>query len=217
MLSPRHDPCLVKKVFLEHTPLCAAIFAHFGPLVHPIQVPPEGSRLHPRSPPSLQLGWWVHHQSKRLLILPRTVSPLFPQQGHLEYFICNADDLDDPEGVVTQECFNMHPLTRAEGDDVNSPIDPNFSGRYYCDPECREFETDQTHDIRSAGGYVMTMNYQLPKGLTCKRCILQMVYCELLRVLFAFVHFLLCYTTIVLLCVCVWSSHLLTGKIVDSG
>lgn len=80
----------------------------------------------------------------------------------------------------------MHPLTRAAGDDVNSPIDPNYPGRYYVDPECREFETDQTKDIRSAGGYVMTMNYQLPAGLTCTHCTLQMINCETRRVFATF-------------------------------
>lgn len=38
-------------------------------------------------------------------------------QGHLEYFICNSEDLSDPEGgSVTQGCFNMHALDRAEDD-----------------------------------------------------------------------------------------------------
>eukprot|EP00904_Undaria_pinnatifida_P013285 jgi/Undpi1/9087/HiC_scaffold_26.g11547.m1 len=97
--------------------------------------------------------------------------------GHLEFFVCNTADLPNPEkDVVTQECFNKYPLTRAAGDDVNSPIDPNYSGRYYCDPKCREFETDQTKHIKSDGGYIMTMNYQLPADLTCDHCVLQMVY-----------------------------------------
>lgn len=46
--------------------------------------------------------------------------------GHLEFFICNADG--DLNGIPTQECFNRYPLTRADGDDSNSPIDPNFPG-----------------------------------------------------------------------------------------
>lgn len=96
----------------------------------------------------------------------------------MEFFICNSEDLSDPDGVPTQGCFNMYPLTRSAGDDVNSPIDPNYPGRYYVDPECREEETDQEKPEGAAGGYVMHMNYDLPAGLTCKRCILQMVYCE---------------------------------------
>ena len=55
----------------------------------------------------------------------------FLAKGHLEFFLCDAAELDDPDGVVTQECLNMNPLTRAEGDNENSPIDPDYSGRYY--------------------------------------------------------------------------------------
>ncbi|CAN0012502.1 unnamed protein product, partial [Hapterophycus canaliculatus] len=96
--------------------------------------------------------------------------------GHLEFFLCDTSDLADPDGVVTQECLNKYPLTRAEGDGVNSPIDPNFPGRYYADPPCRENETDQEYDWRAGGGYVLTMNYQLPEDLVCDRCVLQMWY-----------------------------------------
>lgn len=99
----------------------------------------------------------------------------------MEFFICDTADLEDPDGVVTQECLNKYPLTRAPGDGVNSPIDPNHPGRYYVDPPCRENETEQYPEEeywRAGGGYTMTMNYQLPSGLTCDRCVLQMVNCE---------------------------------------
>lgn len=99
-------------------------------------------------------------------------------QGHLEFFLCNSEDLSDPDGVPTQGCFNMNPLTRTAGDGVNSPIDPSYPGRYYVDPECREKETVQDKPEEAAEGYVMHMTYDLPRGLICKRCILQMVYCE---------------------------------------
>lgn len=100
-------------------------------------------------------------------------------QGHLEFFICNADDLDDPEeSVVTQECFNKYPLTRASDDHDNSPVDPNFSGRYYVDPECRASEVDQSRLKDADGGQVMHMRYRLPDDLTCTHCTLQMIYCE---------------------------------------
>lgn len=92
--------------------------------------------------------------------------------------MCDTADLDDPDGVATQECFNKHPLTRADGDGVNSPIDPVYPGRYYADPPCREEETEQDYDWRAGGGYVMTMNYQLPEDLVCEHCVLQMWYCE---------------------------------------
>lgn len=53
-------------------------------------------------------------------------------KGHIEFFLCDAADLEDPvNGVVTQECFNKHPLNRAADDDFNSPVDPNYTGRYY--------------------------------------------------------------------------------------
>ncbi|CAM9420102.1 unnamed protein product [Ectocarpus sp. 6 AP-2014] len=96
--------------------------------------------------------------------------------GHLEFFICDTQDLDDPDDVATQECFNKYPLTRSEGDGVNSPIDPNYPGRYYADPPCRENETEQDYDWRAGGGYVMTMNYDLPENLVCEHCVLQMWY-----------------------------------------
>ena len=48
----------------------------------------------------------------------------------MEFFICDTQTMDDPDGIPTQECFNKHPLTRAEGGS-GSPIDPNYSGRYY--------------------------------------------------------------------------------------
>ena len=73
----------------------------------------------------------------------------------------------------------MHPLTRAEGDgENNSPIDPNYPGRYYVDPPCREDETEQTYDWRAGGGYQMLMKYQLPDDLVCEHCVLQTWYCE---------------------------------------
>eukprot|EP00904_Undaria_pinnatifida_P011979 jgi/Undpi1/7911/HiC_scaffold_24.g10383.m1 len=96
--------------------------------------------------------------------------------GHLEFFICNADDMTDPDGVVTQGCFNMHPLDRATDDGTASRIDPNHVGRYYLDPSCRASETDQSMPEGAFSGDVVTARYQLPDGLTCTRCIVQMVY-----------------------------------------
>ncbi|CAN0419755.1 unnamed protein product, partial [Scytosiphon promiscuus] len=96
--------------------------------------------------------------------------------GHLEFFICNADDMTDPDGVVTQGCFNMHPLDRASDDDSASRIDPNHVGRYFLDPSCRASETDQSMPPGAFSGDVVTARYQLPDGLTCTRCIVQMVY-----------------------------------------
>ncbi|CAM9449279.1 unnamed protein product, partial [Ascophyllum nodosum] len=96
--------------------------------------------------------------------------------GHLEFFLCDTSDLDDPEGVVTQGCFNMHPLDRAEDDGDASPIDPNFPGRYFVDPTCRSGETDQTILPGAFPGDVITARYQLPSGVTCSHCVVQMAH-----------------------------------------
>lgn len=82
----------------------------------------------------------------------------------------------DPDGLPTQECFNKHPLTRSPDDGGASPIDPNYPGRYYVDPECRAGETEQ--DENTVEGYNIKMRYDLPEDLECDHCILQMVYCE---------------------------------------
>lgn len=105
--------------------------------------------------------------------------PLPCSKGHLEYFICNQDDLADGEdSVVTQECFNRYPLTRAPDDTGASPIDPNHPGRYFLDPPCRAAETDQNMADGANAGYLVTGRYVLPAGLSCERCTLQMIYCE---------------------------------------
>ena len=72
----------------------------------------------------------------------------------------------------------MHPLDRAADDDTTSRIDPNHVGRYFLDPSCRASETDQSMPEGAFSGDVVTALYQLPDGLTCTRCIVQMVYCE---------------------------------------
>ena len=110
--------------------------------------------------------------------VPAVVLDSNTNQGHLEFFLCNADDMTDPDGVVTQGCFNMHPLDRASDDDSASRIDPNHVGRYFLDPSCRASETDQSMPAGAFSGDVVTARYQLPDGLTCTRCIVQMVYCE---------------------------------------
>lgn len=51
-------------------------------------------------------------------------------------------------------------------------------GRYYVDPVCRADETDQEKVPGATSGHVITGRFNLPSGLTCSRCIVQMVYCE---------------------------------------
>ena len=71
-------------------------------------------------------------------------------QGHIEFFLCCSDDLDDPDWVVTQECFNKYPLNRAEDDSFNSPVDTVYPGRYYVDPPCRySFREGNVLQVRS--------------------------------------------------------------------
>ncbi|CAN0065536.1 unnamed protein product [Ectocarpus sp. 6 AP-2014] len=97
--------------------------------------------------------------------------------GHLEFFICNSADIKfGPTSKPNQECFNMNPLTRAEGDDVNSPIDPAYPGRYYVNPPCHVTEHPEALPDGAQEGYVINMQYQLPEGLTCDHCVLQMVH-----------------------------------------
>ncbi|CAN0564356.1 unnamed protein product, partial [Laminaria digitata] len=97
--------------------------------------------------------------------------------GHCEFFICNTADMDDPEGIANQECFNKHPLDRAPDDGSASPIDPNYPGRYYVDPQCRGKETAQGKETKAPDGYNIKMRYTLP-DIECEHCVLQMVYCE---------------------------------------
>ncbi|CBN77502.1 EsV-1-166 [Ectocarpus siliculosus] len=97
--------------------------------------------------------------------------------GHVEMFLCDADDLPGgPDSTVTQSCFNEHPLDRVDDDDFNSPIDPSNTGRFILDPPCRASETDQEMLDGAFPGDVATARFKLPQGLTCERCVVQMVY-----------------------------------------
>lgn len=115
------------------------------------------------------------------LTMPLPSAPSSPSyQGHVEYFLCCAADLDDPDGVVTQSCFNKHPLDRAEDDSFNSPVDTNYPGRFYIDPPCRGAEVDQTRPELEGvlnEGNVAHVRYKLP-DIVCEHAILQMAYRE---------------------------------------
>ena len=103
-------------------------------------------------------------------------------QGHMEFFVCDANDLEDPDGVVTQECFNKHPLNRAPYTGTGSPVDPNYPGRYHVDPPCREAEVEQNISVnfldKEYDPYNIKMRYVLPE-IECEHCVLQMHYREL--------------------------------------
>ncbi|CAM9196488.1 unnamed protein product [Ectocarpus fasciculatus] len=97
--------------------------------------------------------------------------------GHVEVFLCDTADLPDGEdSIVTQSCFNDYPLDRAEDDQFNGPIDPNYTGRFILDPPCRASETDQERLDGAYEGDVATARFQLPQGVICDRCVVQMVY-----------------------------------------
>eukprot|EP00903_Cladosiphon_okamuranus_P008987 g8597.t1 len=101
--------------------------------------------------------------------------------GHVEYFLCDVQDMEDPDGVPKQSCFNKHPLNRAEDDNFNSPVDPAYPGRYYIDPPCRgeNNEVDQTRPELGGvldDGTVNHMRYKLPDDVECDHCILMMRY-----------------------------------------
>lgn len=100
-------------------------------------------------------------------------------QGHFEYFICDTQDLDDPDGVVDQECLNKHPLNRAYNKNDASTIDPNYPGRYYLDPPCRRDEVEQnvSNKFGAEGSQSVKMRYTLP-DIECEHCVLQMHWCE---------------------------------------
>ena len=111
--------------------------------------------------------------------------------------MCNTDDLPDgPDSPVTQSCLNKYPLDRAEDDD-NQPIDPANRGRFFLDPPCRAGETNQDLLPGAYPGDVATARFKLPDGVTCERCIVQMVYCE-----FGVAYMLVSDASCLFLCLC---------------
>ncbi|CAM9584467.1 unnamed protein product, partial [Ectocarpus sp. 8 AP-2014] len=122
-------------------------------------------------------NWSVLETVQQAQVLEITMGMHIFHYGHVEFFICNTDEALDPDGIPTQECFNEYPLTRAADDGDTSPIDPQYPGRYYVDPECRAAETDQSKPYGAMeDAYVITARYQLPSDLLCDHCLLQMVY-----------------------------------------
>ncbi|CAM9620047.1 unnamed protein product [Ectocarpus fasciculatus] len=119
------------------------------------------------------IGWDVLGSFKSGEVLEMDIIMNAYHWGHCEFFLCNADEMDDPDGLPTQECFNRYPLTRAADDGDASPIDPNYPGRYYVDPECRAGETEQGSPEGAPEGYNIKMRYVLP-DIECDRCVLQM-------------------------------------------
>ncbi|CAM9493185.1 unnamed protein product [Ectocarpus fasciculatus] len=97
--------------------------------------------------------------------------------GHVEMFLCDAASLPGgPDSTVTQSCFNEYPLDRADDDEFNGPVDPDNTGRFILDPPCRASETDQEMLDGAYPGDVATARFKLPQGLSCERCVVQMVY-----------------------------------------
>ena len=50
--------------------------------------------------------------------------------GHFEFFLCDKNDLSDPNGPITLECLRKNKLERAfpEPSPTGSPYDPNYPG-----------------------------------------------------------------------------------------
>ena len=103
-------------------------------------------------------------------------------QGHFEFFLCDTQDLEDPDGVVTQECLNTYPLTRVAKSN-EGPVDPAYPGRYFPDPPCRadtgeiEQVSYQNPASRFAGEPNGRATYRFP-DIECEHCVLQMVWRE---------------------------------------
>eukprot|EP00903_Cladosiphon_okamuranus_P006012 g5932.t1 len=101
-------------------------------------------------------------------------------KGHFEFFLCDIDDQDDPAGVVTQECLNKHPLNRVAKPN-ESPVDPNYPGRWYPDPPCRadmgevEQTTYENPESSFPGERNGRVTYRLP-DIECSHCVLQKVW-----------------------------------------
>eukprot|EP00903_Cladosiphon_okamuranus_P009934 g9430.t1 len=76
-----------------------------------------------------------------------------PEQGHMEFFLCDTLTMEDPEGLPTQSCFNQYPLT--------------------LDPPARFFELED--EGNPIPGYNVKARYYLP-DIETSHAILQMVY-----------------------------------------
>jgi hypothetical protein len=91
--------------------------------------------------------------------------------GHFEFYICNKDDLKNPQDGITQECLYKYQLLRDDTVETISPVDQNYPHRYYLEPpECME------HQTFPYPGYKTTVFYKLPHDLFCDHCVLQWWY-----------------------------------------
>eukprot|EP00873_Tetraselmis_striata_P035927 jgi/Tetstr1/456191/TSEL_042959.t1 len=90
-------------------------------------------------------------------------------RGMIELRLCD-------EARVTQECLNKYePLHRVRNLDYEDdyrfsaqPIDPAAPYKFFLNPACA-FPQDP-----AVGGYRMIAQFQLPAGVTCERCVIQM-------------------------------------------
>lgn len=90
--------------------------------------------------------------------------------GWFEFYVCDKSDLADPAGRITQACLNKHKLLRSQSDPLNeSPIDPEYPGRFYMYPKCHM-------SLNADGQGYMRIKYDLPRDLNCDHCVLQWWY-----------------------------------------
>jgi len=92
--------------------------------------------------------------------------------GHMEFFLCDTKDLNDPDNL-TQDCVNKHQLVRDPNFESLTPIDPKYPGRFFLEPKCLH-DQDAPKEDGLQIGQRMTVHYKLPEGLVCDHCILQL-------------------------------------------
>lgn len=87
--------------------------------------------------------------------------------GYFEFFVCDRNDLANPEtDKITQKCLLKHQLLRSPNDPSESPYDSNYPGRYYLDPKCSK-------KFNANGQGFVSMKYLIPENLECEHCVLQ--------------------------------------------
>lgn len=99
--------------------------------------------------------------------------------GYFEFHLCDLDSCGSDD--LDQKCFdtnNCHKLERVPHKDCENPnvdtayecgpIDKNYPTRWYL--PCRKTGHVGVHIV---GGKSGTMQYKLPKGVSCKHCVIQ--------------------------------------------
>ena len=100
--------------------------------------------------------------------------------GFLEWWVCDLDacgqdDLNDACFAVKGACVRLDRVAKAScesGDDMAcGPIQRDHPSRWYL--PCRGVPPPTTTSPQVLGGSDGRMRYQLPRGFTCSRCVIQ--------------------------------------------